>query len=507
MLRRAGALCLGLWLFLFPLAAHALAAAAEAESAVSRRALYVACDFFLSQEDTWPSSSNNVKAVAEAFSGGNMDFEVQRILNGSINSVAGLAQAVQDAFSQADENDVSYFYISTHGLYDSTQSNLEAGLLLCDGMQEEVVTARQLSEIFAPILGRKVLIIDACNSGAFIGKGVSGGVTETAFSGPEYKVLTSAGGSEESWYWSSTDRRPGAVQGAGYFSSVLCDALGYHGEYGADQNRDGSITLSECYRYLMENHAASTPQVYPQEDDFVLFNYDNLKAAGGESAISGITFFDTVLDAAQSAVSFEFTATRPVQMAYQLVYYQEGKWQFATAPLLFDDQEQGGDFGDQKGFISPGRKQRTLNLAPQEADAYGYVMVQLITIEDGKTTLHGSRVLCVPPAAGDPELSVKTAMAFTPSQGKEMSILVSHRIPCRLSISILDASGHVVRRLSVQAPSRPQQLTPSGSAFYWNGKTQSGDAAAPGMYTARVTVQLGGSVFEAHSEPFELLAE
>ncbi len=478
---------------------------------VTRRGLFVACDFFISQEDTWPSSSNNLKTVAQALTSGAEAFSKVDKRNGDINSVAGMRQAVLEAFGQADDNDISYFFISTHGIYDPAKSNLEVGLLLSDGAAEEVLTARQLQEAFAPIRGTKVLIIDACNSGAFIGKGVSGGVTEAAFLGPDYKVLTSAGGSEESWYWSNTEKSHDAVQGAGYFSSALADGLGLHGEYAADLNRDGQVTLTECYRYLLENHAASTPQSYPQEDDFVLFSYDAQKALdfapAQDSLITGITFYDTVLDSTQNTVSFEFTATRPVRVAYQFVYYRDGKWQFSTAELRYDDQEMGGDFGDQPGAISPGRKTRTLVLKPQQDDTYGYVMIQLVTIQEGKLTVHSSRVLCVPPLGGDPKLSVKTASGFDPVDGHELSILVNHEFPCLLSVSILDESGHIVRRLQSFAPTRPQQLTPAGSFFYWNGKLADGSPAAPGKYTVKVTADIGDQSYESSSESFSLLGE
>ncbi len=470
--------------------------------AVTRRALYVACDYFLSQEDTYPSSGNNIEAVAKVLSGGTMTFLKQEMQK-SVSSVAALKQAIWDTLGEADDNDVSYFYISTHGIYDASQPNLEAGLLLSDGVSEETITARQLEEAFSTISGTKVLLIDACNSGAFIGKGISGGATEAAFLGPEYKVLTSAGGSEESWYWSSKD----TVQGASYFSSALTDGLGYHGEYAADLNRDGQITLSESYRYLLENHSASTPQIYPQEDDFVLMTYDRAESIppAQSSIISGITFYDTVLDIRQSSVSFEFTAARPTQMAYQLVYYLNGKWQFASPDFKYDDQEMGGDFGDQKGAISAGRKQRTLELAPQGEDTYGYVMIQLVTIENGRTTVHGSRVLCVPPISGDPDLKVKTDAALDPGTGRELSILVNHKYPCLLSVTIADESGKIVKRLVSYQPTRPQQLTPAGSFFYWNGKLQDGSPAAPGKYTVKVTAHIGDVPYEAVSETFAIL--
>ena len=505
---------LPLLVFLMPLEAapafqEAAVKAPVDPAAVTRRGLYVACDFFTTQEDTWPSSRNNIKAVEKTLSSGSMAFEKQVARDNDLYSVEGLRNAILDAFGEADANDVSYFYISTHGIYDPAKPNLEAGLLISDGAREEVVTARQLQEAFSTILGTKVLIIDACNSGAFIGKGVSGGATEAAFLGTDYKVLTSAGGSEESWYWSSKDKNSGVVQGASYFSSALTDGLGYHGEYGADLNRDGAITLTESYRYLIENHSASTPQSYPQEDDFVLFTYDKLAAAQTPppevSIISGITFYDTVLDANQNMVSFEFTVEKPVKMAYQLVYYRNGKWQFSSAKLEYDTQEIACDFGDQPGAISAGRKQRTLELSPQGDDTYGYVMVQLVTIDRDKTTVHGSRVLSVLPVSGDPELSVKTDASLNPTKGRELSILVNHKYPCLLSVSVIDAAGKTVKRLTSYQPTRPQQLTPSGSFFYWNGLMSDGNPAAPGDYTVKVTAQIGDAQFTAASQPFSII--
>ena len=477
--------------------------------AVTRRGLFVSCDFFITQVDTWPSSNNNIKTVADTLSGGSMSFDKMVFMPGNLYSVAGLEHEIQSAFGDADENDVSYFYISTHGTYDAAQPNLDAGLYLSNGVSEEIMTARQLQDAFAGIKGTKVLIIDACNSGAFIGKGLSGGAGEAAFLGPDYKVLTSAGGSEESWYWSSAGKETQGVQGASYFASALSDALGYHGEYGADLNGDGEITLSDSYRYLLENHSASMTQSYPQEDDFVLFTYDvnslYKNPSPEESIITGVTFYDTVLDNMQNTVSFEFTVEKPVQVAYQIVYYKDGKWQFSAAPLKYDDKEIVGDFGDQKGFLSPGRKQRTLELAPQGNDTYGYAMIQLVTLEENKTTVHASRVLCVPPASGDPELSVKTDAALDLKNSRELSILINHKYPCLLSVSIIDANGKTVRRLSSYQPTRPQHLTPTGSFFYWGGKLADGSLAAPGEYTVKVTAYIGDVPYEAVSASFALL--
>jgi len=46
---------------------------------------------------------------------------------------------------------------------------------------------------------------------------------------------------------------------------------------------------------------------------------------------------------------------------------------------------------------------------------------------------------------------------------------------------------------------------PLASAFYWNGKTLSGEEAPPGMYYVAVWGDLGEETYEARSNLFELI--
>ena len=497
-----------LWLLLAMLASLLfLLPSAQAQAEQEQRALLIASDYFLTQNHTWPASANNARAVEAALSQSARPFALMRTLSGTLHSLEGLRTAVQEAFGAAGPEDVSYFYISTHGVYDPSRSNLEAYLLLSDGIEEARITARELESCFEGIQGTKVILIDACQSGAIIGKGVSGGTTQAAFLGPDFKVLTSAGGSEDSWYWATPDTAFDQAAGSSYFSGVLCQGISAASGFEADMSQDGQITLSEMYDYLMENHAASTPQVYPQGDDFVFFAYDRAAflETGPTGLLAGIQFEDTLLDAQNPTVNFSFTVTRPVQLAYQLVYYRNNRWQFDTAQLIYDDQELGGDYGDRKGFVSPGRKVRSLALSSLEEDAYGYVMVQLVTFKMGEPTIHASRVLCVPPAQGDPLLEIKTGHDFAPGIHRELPILVNHQYPCQLTVGVYTESGQLVARLAAYQSTRPQQLLPLASAFYWNGKTTSGDMAAPGKYYIAVTASLGQENYTARSNLFELV--
>ena len=469
------------------------------------RALLVGCDNFISQPSTAPASANNVARMAEALSGGAMNLENLVTRRGDVSSTAELEQLIRTAFDGADAEDVNYFYISTHGIWEQGTPAGDMTLLLSDGNREEGVTAAKLREIFDTIPGTKVLILDACHTGAVIGKGVHAPY-DNVFQGAEYKVLCSSGGAEESWFWQGGDEDE-ALVGAGYFSTAVASGLSVSGSYGADDNRDGEITLTELKRYLLANHGASTVRSYPEEDDFVILRYDAQAYTGRrrDSVMEGVTFEGDVLSADDPTVAFSFNMVKPAQVAYQIVYQHGGRWDFDRSELIYDNAERYGAYGDAQGYLSPGMKQRTLTLSRSETGSYGYVLVQLITRSGGVPSLSSSRVLCVPPEQGDPLPDILPDSSFCPGAGEEMSFVVTHRYPCELTVTVQDMEGRTVRRLASRAPSRPEQLSPQGSSFCWNGRDSRGDAAPAGQYRIQVKAYIGDMVYEALSEPFELI--
>lgn len=469
------------------------------------RALLIGCDEFASRESTAPSSANNVTRMAETLSGGAMNLEQLVTRKGDVSSVAQLEELIRATFADSQPGDVNYFYISTHGVWEQGMAAGDMTLLLSDGNREEGVTAYQLRAIFDTIPGTKVLILDACHTGAVIGKGVYPPF-ENVFIGSEYKVLCSSGGAEESWFWQG-GMEDEAVVGAGYFSSALVSGLSIKGGYSADDNRDGAITLTELKRYLLANHGASTVRSYPEEDDFVMLRYDAASYTGRrrDSVVEGVTFEGDVLSADEPAVQFSFNMVRPAQVAYQIVYQEDGRWDFDRSQVIYDDAERYGAYGDALGYLSPGMKQRALTINLTEAGSYGYVLVQMITKASGVPSLVSSRVLCVPPAEGDPQLSIMTDSGFCPDAGEELGIVVQHQFPCQLTVTIEDMDGKTVRRLASRDPSRPEQLSPRGSTFCWSGRRNNGDMAQAGQYRIRVKAYIGDAVYEAVSEEIELV--
>ena len=477
----------------------------------ANRALLIGVDEFVSRQSTYPSSTNNVFAMQESLQASRDPFEAIVIPQQALTSVKALTELIQTSFMDADADDVSYLYISTHGVYD-VDDGTEPALLLSDGSTEERITPAQLEAAFLGIAGKKVILLDACYSGAFIGKGMRIQPSNVYFLGDDFKVITSSGAMEESWYWNTAQSESmtdvqGYQQGAFYFTQTLSQSINPRYDFYADANRDGDITLTELYNALLENHPASTPQVYPQEDDFVVFSYslaDVQTSTVERSPITNVTFSSSTLSATDQKLNLEFIALRPVRVAYQIVYQQEGQWQFDGAQLIYDDVEQFTAYGDERGAISPGRKVRTLSLNLLQGESGGYVMVQLVSIENSKLTVHAGRVIAIPPTQGDLALGVEVAAQYAVDDPKELAIFVRHAYPCQLSVSILNDLGETVRRLCHRESTRPLRITPEGSTFYWDGLDKDGQPVTPATYRIRVEGVMGEQKDTLESDPILL---
>ena len=506
-MRRALCMLMALWLTLpfFAFAEEQVDIPETVGNGRVNRALLVGCDRFLSQPDTTPSSANNVERMAQALSGGTMELETLVTQPDGLSTTGDLAAMILDAFSAADEDDVSIFYLSTHGVWEEGMTAAQMTLLLSDGQRESAVSAYMLRTMFDQILGKKVLIIDACHAGAMLGKGVDTQLSNV-FAGEDYIVVCSSGGAEESWFWSG-DIDGERLAGAGYFSEALVRAGSERGGYGADDNRDGAITLTELKRYLLDNHGASTVRTYPESSDFPIFTYDAESYTGRSrmALIEGVSFESDVISADDPTVYFSFNVVSSVQVAYQLVYHRGGRWDFDNATLIYDNN---GDFSAYPvagHSLSLGLKERALTISREDGESSGYVLLQLLTIERGMPSVACSRVLCVPPASGDPGLSISTPAFFAPEDGEELTFNVLHAFPCELTVTIEDIDGTTIRRLSSRQATRPEQLDPTGTCFTWDGLATTGELSPEGLYRIHVKAYVNGERYEYVSDPVILL--
>ncbi len=460
------------------------------------RALLVSCDRFVNYASTSPAAAENVRMLSAALENDARGYALIQQEIDSLSRPEDLERALRQAFEGADSGDISLFYISTHGLYPQGAPLDACSLVLSDGENETQVTAPVLKELLDAVPGKKLLILDLCHSGAFIGKGMNRtDLGYGVFADPTYRVLCSSGGSEESWYWhSEDDDDPGIQHGASYFASVL-SRLFSPGLSPADDNRDGLVTLNEAYRFLCGHYSASTPQLYPLEcEDTVLFESGAGPAPEGE-AVRLLQLETSVITSRSPYLRFSFLQTKNATVYYQLIYRTEGAWDFQNVQMISD-----WDVSTDAG--TPGLKERSLTVNGITEESYGYVMLAMITRDSGHPVLQASALICVQPEDGSLSLFCQVSPFFDTAAGQEESIVIRHDRPCSLSVAVLDEDGEAVRHLSFRAPSRPQSF--QGSTFAWDGRDASGERCPPGLYQVRVTAYCGSTVRSALSPWFEL---
>ena len=487
---------------LFVFSALVLLCAAPAKAEGKLRALLVSCDYFVSRPSTAPSAESNVQLLSRLLAGDIRGYSAIETAINTVSSADGFEALVRGTFAEAAEEDVSVIYISTHGLPGKTAG--DASLLLSDGQAEEKLSAARLRDMLDLVPGVKLLILDACHSGAFIGKGLSSLPGEKAlFSGPDYKVLCSSGGSEESWYWrSDEDGDPNIQYGASYFATVLSSLQPAAPWSPADSNRDGEVTLREAYAYILSTHAASTPQIYPEKDDaFVLFRYEPEENEDRIPVITDLVFNSTVLTPEEPELRFSFTQRSSAKVYYQLIYYRDGAWNFDHMQMISD-----ADIAPDAS--RPGRKERVLTVeaAWEEEDlpSFGYVMLLVLIKPENHTEVLGSALLCVQPEGEQLLLSAESTPVFDPAAGEEAAVLIRHSHPCQITAAVVGEDGGVISHLCALLSSRPASF--SGTNIYWNGRRDDGTLCPEGDYRIRITVRCGSVRERLFTEPILLRA-
>lgn len=462
--------------------------AAAEPSAPVLRALLISVDEFISQPDTGSSSYNNIVAIRRALLGDARGYAKIRVSVNEALTFEGFQTLVNDAFRDAGTNDFSLVYLATHGLLDEDKGDFLG--VMSDGTTENQLSGKQIQQALEQVSGNKLLILDACFSGAAIGKGMNEPLVSSAFAGGNIRVLTSAGGLEPSFLW--TDNR-GRIRGGSYFAQAMVDGISSAGRYQADINRDGQITLAELYEHQFQQYGASTPQVYPQNDDFPVFVYHQSQRTNLPRQVGDVSVENRVMSSDDEDLAFSYTLYEPAHIAYQLVYEKDENWRFAHPQNISEDGRQ-----------TPGRKEARLQLQPGIDSQNGYVLLFILTVYEDWSAPHTCLLLGVQTQKQDPELKVEASAAFTPSIGEEAAFILRHQGVVRYTAQILDERGQQVACLAYQRMSRPMHLQPEGTPIYWNGRDRGGKPAAPGRYRLAVTAQVAGREYYAASQLIEL---
>ena len=216
-----------------------------------------------------------------------------------------IGKAIDSAFKDATEDDVSLFFYSGHGCGDNLSSPKNGALV---GVDMELFLTRDLAEHLNAVKGRVIVLIDACRSGAFIQKNnsASGSPDPNAFNQAIIDALigstdapsSNSGELRKSKYIVITACRAdqnsvetkfsGNNYYQGLFTTVLLDGMGcsylkgkYYGSMPADKNRDGNITPAELVTYIKttikewtagNNNIDQTAQYYYIDGNEVMFS-------------------------------------------------------------------------------------------------------------------------------------------------------------------------------------------------------------------------------------------
>ena len=217
---------------------------------------------------------------------------------------SAILQGIANTFSEADYNDISYFYFCGHGIWENNTSYLCPAEASYYAPMSTYISIDELENALSSIPGTKVVFLDSCHSGGFIGKGrediiVSREELESfnnkvinIFSQAQpkglltinqYKVLTSCHYNQECMGLSPAV--PGDFEPFGVFTMALCSGCGYFDyNYFADTNLDTNVSLQESYLYVksyVQDLSNTYPylnisqdvQVYPNNSSFPIVEY------------------------------------------------------------------------------------------------------------------------------------------------------------------------------------------------------------------------------------------
>ena len=180
--------------------------------------------------------------------------------------------AIQEAFAGAQENDVSLFYYSGHGLEASANPGLNGSLC---GIHGNNVNPAELYGMLQKIEGTKLVIVDACRSGQLIGR--DGEASSESFAdafisafslnarsaGAElaesgFYVLTAVSKNQDSYSVAESVDSGSEGFWKGLFTSYFILGCGWDmesqtpTELHADADQDQQITWNELYAYTRE---------------------------------------------------------------------------------------------------------------------------------------------------------------------------------------------------------------------------------------------------------------
>lgn len=173
-----------------------------------------------------------------------------------------ILEAITSTFAGADDNDISYFYWNGHG-----GEKIEPHIHPSDSKKTPTtwISVHELEEYLSAVPGMKIVIMDTCYSGGFIGKSFS----KALLISDDYQVITSCAGDSVCW------ENPNSIKPYCYFTMGI-----YQGCIGlqADTDKDGIINLTELWDYaywwaIQNKCNCQYAQYFPEGSEFPIVEY------------------------------------------------------------------------------------------------------------------------------------------------------------------------------------------------------------------------------------------
>jgi hypothetical protein len=264
----------------------------EGSTSTVRRALLVGVGDYINIDNDLLAPPYDVDMMRDTLSHSGDEFALINELKDRDATKNAILSEIASTFYGADSDDIFYFYFSGHGTLDENYVSY-----LCptdyDLSTSTAISVDELENALSIIPGTKVIFIDSCHSGGFIGKEINlkdttdfaksfndsiintfmaKDFTERDLAKLQYQVMTSC------YSWQTCLEI--YLQGEdpfGLFSRVLCDGFGYDyysHPYNADSNENGEVTLNEAFLYtdwfIYNLDVDQDTQVYPLGSKFVI---------------------------------------------------------------------------------------------------------------------------------------------------------------------------------------------------------------------------------------------
>jgi len=263
------------------------------------RALLIGIGDYIDSENDLPSPIYSVDRMHRILSQcrfglSDVEFFTINNLKDSDATKKAILDEIASTFSGAGNNDVSYFYYNGHGY------RCEGTSYLCPADFTSIfslISVDELENALSAIPGTKVVILDTCRSGGFIGKSEEGvtiseeeltsfndeiinvfspSQSKSLLTTNQYKVLTSCHYYQSSWELIPVFGNPYSV-----FTMSLCSGCGYFNyNYFADINADNKVSLQETYLYIKDwiikngyGYLQQDVQVYPENSTYPIMEY------------------------------------------------------------------------------------------------------------------------------------------------------------------------------------------------------------------------------------------